>query len=196
MPKTLLIIIFLVTVHAGFAQTQPADKSDHINLAAYLIQLQQISGKDSIIHVDSTYSFQITIPKWWRIRETAPNLFGGTFPTVDSIENALLFKCFKKDEFKSLSDFENWVVKDYSMGQTPKWSTKQTMLLKKKLEDFQNLGSAYKVQLLWSPKIYDCCYIITETRTAYIWIDFTATSTTYPKNYNRFKEVVSLFKKL
>jgi len=196
MTRPLLILTFIITTKVCFSQTQPADKNKHINLPAYLIELEQISGRDSIIHIDSTYGFQITIPKWWHIRETPLNLFGGTFPAVDSIENALLFKSFKRDEFKDLADFENWVVKDYSMGQSPKWSSQHKMLLKKELTDFKYLGNAYKVQLLRGNKIYDCCYIIIETSTSYIWIDFTATNTTYPKNFDKFKEIVSLFKKL
>jgi hypothetical protein len=195
MKKSLLFAALLYTTHFANGQTQPSDKSKHINMVAYLIELEQIIGKDSIIHTDSNYNFQVTIPKWWHIRETPTNLFGGTFPAIDSIENALLFKCFKKDEFKSLSDFENWVIKDYSMGETPKWSSKHKMLLKKELTDFQSLGNSYKVQLLWPPKIYDCCYIITETSSAFIWIDFTATTTTYPKNFEKFKEIVNLFKR-
>ena len=179
-----------------FSQNPPADQNRHINLPAYLIELEQMSGRDSIIHIDSTYGFQITIPKWWHIRETPLNLFGGTFPAVDSMENALLFKSFKKDEFKDLADFENWVVKDYSLGQSPQWSSQHKMLLKKELTDFKDLGNAYKVQMLRGNLIYDCCYIIAETSTSYIWIDFTATATTYPKNFDKFKEIVSLFKKL
>lgn len=195
MTRLLLFAALFSVTHLSYSQNQPTKKGDHINLNSYLIELQQISGTDSIIHIDSAYSFQVTIPKWWRIRETPPNLFGGTFPAIDSIENALMIKCFKKAEFKTLDDFEKYVIKDYGMGQTPKWSSRQQILIKKSLKDFQEVGNAYKVQLMWSPKIYDCCYILTETSTAYIWIDFTATGTTYPKNFEKFKEVVSLFKK-
>lgn len=196
MQKIIFLVIFFAATHFCYSQIPPTDNSKHINLPVYLIELEQISGKDSIVHVDSTYGFQITIPKWWHIRETPLNLFGGTFPEVDSIENALIFKCFKKDEFKSVADFENWVIKDYSMGQTPKWSNQDMMLLKKELTDFKELGNSYKTQLLRGNKIYDCCYIITQTNNAYIWIDFTSTNTTYPKNFDKFKEIVSLFKKL
>jgi hypothetical protein len=198
MKRHLFFATLLLVTHCCFAQTQPIDKTKHINLPVYLIELEQISGRDSIVHIDSTYGFQITIPKWWHIRETPPNLFGGTFPPVDSIENALVFKCFNKTEFKSIDDFENWVIKDYSIGESPKWSnqSQHRMLLKKELTTFKELGKSYKTQLLKGGKIYDCCYIITQTSTAYIWIDFTATTTTYPKNFDRFKEIVSLFKRI
>ncbi len=194
MKRYLVIIIVLIAARPCLGQVQIADDHRHINLGAYLIGLEQVMGKDSIVHADSAYGFQVTIPQWWHIKETPLDFFGGTFPAVDSIENALIFKCFEKTKFNNLGDFENWVIKDYSMGQKPKWSQEHTILLKKELDDFKQMGNAYKVQILRGNKIYHCCYIITQTDKAYVWIDFTATETTYPKNFERFKEVVSLFK--
>lgn len=196
MTKIIIVLSILISSLAGFCQTSPANSGEHINMLAYVYGLEQASGHDSIVHVDSAYGYQVTIPLWWRIRETQPFMLGGTFPAIDSIENALFFKCFKKDKFKDFADFENWVIKDYSLGQSPKWSSRQTVLLKKELPDFRNIGNAFKVQLLWTPKIYECCYVLTETSSAYIWIDFTATQATYPKNFEKFKEVLGLFKKL
>ncbi len=196
MTKIIFILSILTSSLTSFSQTTPTNKGEHINMLAYLYELEQIGGHDSIVHRDSTYSYQVTIPLWWRIRETQPFMLGGTFPAIDSIENALFFKCFKKDKFKDFADFENWVIKDYSLGQSPNWSSKQKVLLKKELPDFKEIGNAYKVQLLWTPKIYECCYVLTETSSAFIWIDFTATQTTYTKNFEKFKQVLSLFKKL
>lgn len=196
MTKIIILLSVLATSLSGLSQTSPQNKGDHINMLAYLYELEQIGGNDSIVHIDSNYSYQVTIPLWWRIRETQPFMLGGTFPAIDSIENALFFKCFKKDRFKDFAAFENWVIKDYSFGQLPKWSSKQTLLLKKELPDFKEIGNAYKVQLLWTSKIYECCYVLTETSSAFIWIDFTATQTTYTKNFEKFKQVLSLFKKL
>lgn len=147
-------------------------------------------------HVDSTYGYKITIPDWWTIRETPPGMFGGTFPAIESVENALIFKSFDKAAHKNFADFEKWVIKDYSMGQSPKWSTQHIILLKKELDDFKETGNAYKVQLMRGNKMYDCCYLLVETAKAFVWIDFTATSTTYTKNWDKFKEVVNSFTKL
>ena len=196
MKKYLLLSVFLLLVQLCLSQTQPVKKGDHINMLAYLYELQQVSGHDSIVHIDSAYGYQVTIPIWWRIRETQPFMLGGTLPAIDSIENALFIKSFRKDQFKDITDFEKWVIRDYSMGQSPKWSSRQTVLLKKEIPDFKELGNAFKVQLLWQPKMYDCCYILTETSSAYIWIDFTATGTTYAKNFEKLKQVVNSFKKL
>ena len=97
MTKIIILLFVLMSSLACHSQSEPADKGKHINMLAYLYELEQVSGHDSIVHVDSTYGYQVTIPLWWRIRETQPFMLGGTFPAIDSIENALFFKCFKKD---------------------------------------------------------------------------------------------------
>lgn len=194
MKRLFFFTLFLLLFFFSYSQIQPIDSTKHINLIAYFIELEQLTGKDSIVHIDSTYGFKITIPKWWHIRETPLNMFGGTFPAVDSIENALILKCFNKDAFKNLEDFEEWVIKSYSLGQTPKWSSQHKILVKKEIQDFKELGNAYQTQVLRGTKIYTCCYIITQSTIGYIWIDFTATATTYPKNFDKLKEIISLFK--
>lgn len=190
-----LVSLFTIILATKFCIAQPIHQ---INIAPTVQDndFRMPVTTDTVVHIDSTNGYSVAVPDWWNILETPPNFFGGIFPAVDSIENALIFKSFKKSKFKGLVDFENWVVNDYSTGQTPAWSNDHTMLLKKRLKDFQELGNTYKVQLIRGGKIYDCCYIITETNNAYIWIDFTATSTTYPKNFDKFKEIISTYKKL
>ncbi len=176
----------------SFAQTEPAEAHQHGNLVAYLYELEQIKGVDNIHHQDSTLNYSINIPLWWRIREThSSDLFGGTLPAIDKVENAVLLKSFTKDNFKNLNDFDNWVVKKYKTGDTPEWSDSHTVLLKKELKDFKKIGKAYFVQLMREGLIYHCCYIITETKDTYLWIDFTATKETYDINFIKFKELIN-----
>lgn len=157
--------------------------------------LTPAQAQDPVLHTDSVYGFQISVPAWWDIKETPPDFFGGTFPAINGIENALIFKCYKKDQFKDMKTFERWVFKDYGMGQNPQLSQDIPILLKTELSDFKEVGNAYKVQLLNGGKIYNCCYIITETTTAYIWIDFTATPKTYPKNFYKLKIIIGKLKR-
>lgn len=173
------------------------DASKHGNLLSYLYELQQISGEDNIEHIDSTSGYSIIIPLWWKIRET-PNtsLFGGTFPAIDNIENALIFKAFNKSEHKNIKKFREWVIEDYKMGDTPNWSNSHKVLLKQELEDFKDIGKAFKVQLMWNGKLYSCCYIILETSNSYLWIDFTATKETYDINFSKLKELMENYKTL
>lgn len=194
MKKNLIILVAILISQLSFCQTdsiKKAETSKHGNLVAYLYELRQIQGEDNIKHVDSLLNYKINIPIWWKIRET-PNtfLFGGTFPSINGIENALLFKSFQKEKFKNLDDFENWIIKDYKIGDIPKWSNSHTLLLKKENEDFKKLGKSYFVQLMRGGKLYQCQYIIIETSKTYLWIDFTATKETYDTNFEKLKELI------
>lgn len=189
--KKLAAILFLLYGLYSFAQTESVEDHKHKNLVAYLYELQQIQGIDNIRHQDSTLNYSINIPLWWRIRETpSASLFGGTLPAVDGIENAVMLKSFDKSDFKDVDDFENWVIKKYKMGDTPEWSGSHTILLKKESKEFNKIGNTYMVQLMRGGKIYHCCYIVAETKDTYLWIDFTATETTYDVNLKKFKELL------
>ena len=174
-----------------------ADSTGHTNLEAYLYELEQISGKDNIKHTDSVAGYSLVIPNWWRIRETPNNmLFGGTFPAIEDVENALLFKAFDKSKFDDIDTFERWVIADYRLGDKPKWSRSHSIVLKRELENFEDLGKSYKVQLMWGSSIYHCCYIIIETSTSFLWIDFTATQDTYDVNFPKLESIMANFKTL
>lgn len=187
----------LVEKRAQKLDSLKAQNAKHGNLVAYLYELEQISGIDNIEHTDSISGYSLVIPLWWKIRET-PNtsLFGGTFPAIDEIENALIFKAFNKSEYDNIKDFENWVIGEYKLGDTPKWSNSHKVLLKKELEEFNEIGKSYKVQLMWGTKLYHCCYIIVETSNTYLWIDFTATRETYDLNFAKLKDIMSKYKRL
>ena len=209
--KLLLSILCITVVFCAFGQTDSiqinketvkidsvkAENAKHGNLLAYLYELQQISGEDNIEHSDSISGYSLIIPKWWKIRET-PNtsLFGGTFPAIGNIQNALIFKAFDKSNYKTIKDFENWVIGDYKLGDTPKWSGAHKVLLKEELNDFKKIGKSYKVQLMWNGKLYHCCYVIIETSSSYLWIDFTATQETYKINYPKLKKIMADYKTL
>ena len=208
MKKTsrIIIIVFAIIANNAFGQTDSiqiekrAQKLDslkvengrHGNLVAYLYELEQISGIDNIKHTDSISGYSLVIPLWWKIRETpSGNLFGGTFPAINKVENALLFKAFDKTKYKNFKDFKNWVIADYKVGDTPKWSNSHKVLLKKELNEFDEIGKSYKVQLMRNGYLYDCAYIIIETSNSYLWIDFTATKETYDVNFPKLKEIMS-----
>ena len=200
MKQTLRILILLAFCGINsIAQTDSTEVQNgrHGNLVAYLYELRQMSGADNIEHVDSISGYSLVIPKWWKIRET-PNesLFGGTFPAVDEIQNALIFKAFNKSEFKNIKEFENWVIEDYKMGDSPKWSNTHKIMLKKQQDEFSDLGKSYKVQLMRNGYLYDCCYIILETSNSFLWIDFTATKETYKLNFPKLKEIMTNYKTL
>lgn len=197
MKKHLIYIVAALISQLSLGQTDSIknnEVSKHGNLTAYLYELRQIQGENDIKHEDTFLDYKVNIPIWWKIRET-PNsfMFGGTFPAINGVENALLFKSFQKTEFKNLVNFENWVIKDYKIGDIPKWSNNHIIILKKENEDFKKLGKSYVVHLLRNGKIYQCQYIIIETPKTFLWIDFTSTKDTYDINLEKLKEIITSF---
>lgn len=195
--KNLSFFVLLLSNIYSFAQTDSVSAEnphEHRNLTAHLIELMQIQGRDSIDHKDDALNYRIMIPKWWKIRETSsPAFFGGTFPAVEGIENALLLKSFSKEDFTDFDEFEGWTIKKYKLGDIPEWSNQHKILLIKPLDDFKSIGRAYFVQLMLGNKIYHCCYIAVETPNTFLWIDFTATQETYTANFEKFKSLLSGF---
>ncbi len=189
--RYLIVLILLIQLpHTGWAQ-----KNASRNTNSSTIISKQQAGQDNIIFTDSTYGYGVVIPKWWTIKETpSANLFGGTLPEIGNSQSALLIKSFEKDKFKTLNNFEKWVITGYRSGDTPKWSNDQKVLYKKNLTEFANIGKAYKVQLKTEDSFYNCCYIIVETSKAFLWIDLTATRDNYDANFEKLETIMLGFK--
>ena len=186
-----LLLLFQVSFN-GFSQTNPA-----ISTSASQVIEKQSSGQDQVDYTNSELGYSMTIPKWWEIKETpSANFFGGTFLEVENSKSALLFKAFKKETFKTLENFENWVIVGYRSGDTPKWSKDHKILFRKKLENFSSLGKAFKVQLKVDDLFYNSCYIIVETSKSYLWIDLTATRETYDANFKSLEKIMLAFEAL
>lgn len=188
--KFLVVLILLMPLGLlSYSQTQTTVHADSLQVIS-----KQKSGDDQIKYVQSTYGYSVMIPKWWEIKETpSPNFFGGTFPKIDQSEGALLFKAFEKEKFKTLQNFENWVIEGYRSGDSPKWSNDHMVLFKKDLSEFADIGKAYKVQLKTNDVFYNSCYIIVETSQAFLWVDLTATRETYDANFKKLEKIMLEF---
>lgn len=183
------LVLFSQVPNISFAQTKAAVDAN----AAQIISKQK-SGQDQIKYADSTYGYSVVIPKWWEIKETpSANFFGGTFPEIEKSESALLFKSFEKEKFKTLQNFENWVIAGYRSGDTPKWSNEHKVLFKRDLPEFESIGKGYKVQLKSEDTFYNSCYILVETSNAFLWIDLTATRETYDANFKKLEKIMTQF---
>lgn len=152
--------------------------------------------RKSIIHTDQHWAYSCTVPAWFRVLDTPDDLFGGMLPPIDTTENTIIIKGFPKRQFRDLGAFENWVVKDYTVGQESKWDPEHIILLKNLIADYPGPGIAYRVQILYQGMIYNCAYALIETSMAFLWVDFTATNTTYNKQYPLFLEFVQSIKLL
>ena len=143
---------------------------------------------------DTLSSYQVVIPEWFTVRNTnATNLWGGTLPAVDGIENAIVIKAYAKKTGSSFFGFKKYVVEGLSFGKTPPWSSSHHFMGKKDLGIYKGIGDSYIVYLMRGGLIYHCKYVLLESRTAYIWIDFTATEKTFDKNMPKFDEFMAGF---
>jgi hypothetical protein len=122
------------------------------------------------------------------------NIWGGTLPAVNGIENAICIKAFDKNNYKSFVEFRKYVAEDLVFGKPAPWGDSHISYGKKELGKYKNIGYAYIVYLLRNNLIYHCKYILIETKTAYLWIDFTSTKETFDENINKFDEFMNGFK--
>lgn len=142
--------------------------------------------------VDSLIGYKVIIPAWLKIRETGSEMtVGGTLPPVDGIENVIMIKAFSKKDYADLSAFKDFVIGTWTFGTHPKWSAKHICYGIKEIDAFPGIGKSYRASSLWQNHIYTCKYVLAETKTAFLWIDFTATPTTYEVNLQKFNAFLS-----
>ena len=150
-------------------------------------------GIEQLTYIDSTFKFKIVIPEWYEVQETGnPYFWGGILPEVEGIANAIVIKSFDKSE-NSFKEFEEYVVKHMIFGQTVKWSKAHSCMDKKELDEYSEIGNSYKVYLMKGNLIYHSQYVLTETETAFLWIDYTSTEQTFDKNKDKFDEFMNGF---
>lgn len=190
-----LLLIFLHGI--CYCQTTDTTKVRRGTFDTYdeLRKKQTVDSIEQLTYLDSAFNYQVKIPNWLHLRETGTvYAFGGTLPAVEGIENAILIKVFDKAEFPTQSDFKKFIVDDLVFGQAPKWSSSHKFMGKKDLGKYNNIGDSYKVYLMRDNLIYHCEYVLVETKTAYLWIDYTSTEETFDKNFAKFEEFMSGFK--
>lgn len=145
-------------------------------------------------YIDSVYCYKVDLPSWLKIKETGnSNMWGGTLPSINGCENAILIISFERDKYETFDEFKYEIVEKYKMGDNINNNPNQKFLLRKELEEIEGIGPSYKVQILTSGIIYNCNFVLTESKTAYIFINFTATPETYDLNLPKFKDFMSGF---
>ena len=195
--KVLLILSATLYAHLSLGQTTDSISVKQETYRNYkqLRAKQKELGIDELTYLDSTFNFQVKVPAWLNLRETgSAYVWGGTLPAVEGIENAIAIKSFQKKNYKSLKDFKNYLVEGLEFGRPVRWSQSSLFMGKKPLGNYRNIGDAYKVYIMRGGLLYHCEYVLLETNTAYLWIDFTSTETTFDKNSNKFEEFMSEFK--
>jgi hypothetical protein len=159
-------------------------------LFTFFINAQEVKVDSILInkinfYVNSEFGYEAEIPKWLTIRTNgASNLWGGTIDAVNGIENEIIINSYSKKEFKSIKNFINEKADKYKTGDK---INAQTVLLKQDLDNFENVGKAYKFQLVNGNKIYHSLFLFAESEKGYLWIIFTATPETFNINLEKFK---------
>lgn len=146
-------------------------------------------GKD-LQYVDSANKYTLTIKEWFNITESpASDVYIGTLPDIDNIQNAILVKKFKKADYTSFSDFNEKILPGgLKVGDRIGGGT---FLLKKELPKPSKVnGMSYKIQVMRGSTIYDSHYTSIETGACYLLVIFTATPETFALNEPRFLEFI------
>lgn len=199
MKKTALTCLIIIMAVGCFSQEKDKTSAHRYSFETYQ-QLKELKAQDSaaqLTYNNPALKYKVDIPAWLNLRETgSPYVFGGTFPVIDSCENAVVVKAFPKEKFPSYEAFKDFVVEGQKFGHPFSWSNAHIFYGKTYLGKSGNIGDSYKVYLFLQQLLYDCKYVLAETPSAYLWIDFTATRQTYEKNLPKFEEFLSGFSTL
>lgn len=197
MTKSIATLLFILSSGLCFSQTTDTSKIKRGTFSSY-DELRKKQAKDKIeklTYLDSTFNYQVEIPDWLNVRETGTAYaFGGTLPAIDGCENAILVKAFDKAKYPTLLDFKKFIIEGVVFGQSPQWSDTHKFMGKKDLGKYNNIGDSYKVYMMRGNLMYHCEYVLVETKTAYLWIDYTSTKETFDKNFPKFEEFMKGFK--
>lgn len=191
-----LLAILVLPSSIVFGQSSDSAKVKRSGFTTYdqLRKEQKDYGIDTLLYVDSTFNYQIRIPDWLSLKETgSPDVFGGTLPAVDGIENAIMVKGFSKKGFKSFEEFKDIYLTGNRFGEKTKYSNEHVWYGQNNLIEIDH-GVKRKVFTIWRNLIYYNMFVLLETKSSYIWIQFGASPDTYDVNISKFDEFMAGFK--
>ena len=158
-----------------------------VDSAAVVVE-NEVVETDS--YIDYEYGYEIKKPDWLKIRETGNlRVWGGGFPKVNGIENAVYIAGYKKSEFESFKDFQRIYITGNKFGEVTLYSKYHTWYGRNE-RDFKKIknGVSSRVFTVYKDKIYHNHFVLIETSKAYLFINFTATPETYDENIGKFNE--------
>lgn len=148
---------------------------------------------ESLVYVDSTFGYKTEVPKWLNLRESGNDrVWGGTFPSIDGIENAMMIKGFDKSEFKSFDHFKETYITGNKFGKKTLYSENHIWYGNnaRDLHQIKN-GVSSRVFTFFQNKIYHNQFALIETKKAFLWIQFVSTPETYDLNLPKFTDFVN-----
>jgi len=155
-------------------------------------------AQDSKFYENTIIGLKVEIPDWLNLKETgATNLWGGTFPEIDGIENALMISSFDKAEYVSFEKFKEVYITGNTFGKPSLFSNSHIWYgyNEKDLFEIEN-GVSCRVFTFYQNKVYHNQFCLIETEQAFVWIQFVATPETYDTNISKFNAFVDSIKYL
>lgn len=143
------------------------------------------------VRVDSLRGYKIKVPAWLNVVYDSEKVFGGGLPEVDSIENFILITAYSKSDFKSFNQFKDIYIRKNVFGEPTLYSKDHIWYGSNRELDLPNGGLARRVFYIWKGLVYHNQFVLLETKTAYLWIQFCATPTTYDANMPKFDEFMA-----
>jgi len=145
-------------------------------------------------YCDSLSKYEIEIPNWLTLKETNNvSMWGGLFPAINGIENAFLITSYPKKKYDSFNDFKRIYLAGNVFGKPTLYSSEHIWYGQHKIENIEN-GVQQRVFIFWKNHIYHDKFVLIETPSSYLWIQFTSTPDTYDKNIAKFEELMKGFK--
>ncbi len=181
--RKIQILIFLIAFK-GFSQD---------TARAVIVDIRNESKVNTAFvdtYTDYEYGYSIKKPEWLKINESANlNMWGGTFPAVHDIVNALYITGFKKDKFKNFKDFQRIYITGNKFGEESLFSKHHTWYGRNE-KDFKKIkhGVSSRVFYIYKNKVYHNQFVLLETSKAYLFIHFCSTPETYDENIVKFNE--------
>ena len=190
----LAVLFFVAVVVSGqFADTAKL-KREQFNSYEELRAKQKKAGIDTLFYLDSTFGFSARVPGWLDLKETgSADRWGGIIQDAGGFGNAILVTGFPKSAFKSFDEFKTIYLTGNKFGQPTKYSSEHIWYGQNDLINMRN-GVKQKVFTFWRNKIYYHMFVLLESTSAYLWIQFTSTPESYDLNISKFNEFMAGFK--
>jgi hypothetical protein len=189
--KLILMIFFIVFNSCGSkAQNDTINKSykDAEDLKSQIDKYEI----ETLIRVDSTFGYKTEVPEWLYLTETGNDkVWGGTFPSIGGIENAMMIKGFDTSEFKSFEHFTEIYITGNKFGKKTLYSENHNWYghNPRDLHNINN-GVSCRVFTFFQNKIYHNQFALIETKKAFLWVQFVATPDTFELNLPKFTKFV------
>lgn len=141
-------------------------------------------------YTDYENDYSIEKPDWLNADSNLPsNMYGGTMPKVNGIENAIMITAFKKSRFESFKDFQRIYISGNKFGKPALFSSQYTWYGNNE-RDFKKVkhGVSSRVFYIFKKHVYHNQFVLLETSNAYLFVHFCSTPETYDENIKKFNE--------